>query len=297
VEFGPDPGSLVLGELVADVPGLVHDAPLDRGVVTDHRPDRPRQRLGAVDHAQDRLIEPQPAFLEIGQQRRDGGRVLGRAFPQPERDLRPIDRDPERDDVAALVQLDPVDHQRDQLQPVEPAGEELGKRGPGAADELPRDRRFRRRAALVLDLPTDRLLGAAVPAGRDTREDPLGDHLRQRIARGELPIAIQPDLPRVIGRTNPRTPHRHPPPPERHLTPGMTVTLSDPILVMAALRTHNPVDLPLHRLPEHRQPDPHRQRQQPVPGVGDDLPQRQPDLLGPIQTRCCVLSRGGLGNL
>jgi hypothetical protein len=37
--------------------------------------------------------------------------VLRRSFPQAERDLHALGRDPQRDDVAAALQIDDVDHQ------------------------------------------------------------------------------------------------------------------------------------------------------------------------------------------
>ena len=49
--------------------------------------DRPPQRLSAVDDEQDRLIGIQAAIDQVGQQRAGERGVLGRAFPQPERDL------------------------------------------------------------------------------------------------------------------------------------------------------------------------------------------------------------------
>ena len=49
--------------------------------------DRPAQRLAAVDDEQDRLLGIKAAVDEVGEQRPGERRVLGRAFPEPERDL------------------------------------------------------------------------------------------------------------------------------------------------------------------------------------------------------------------
>ena len=49
--------------------------------------DRAPQRLAAVEHEQDRLLGIKAAVDQIGQQRARERGVLGRALPQPERDL------------------------------------------------------------------------------------------------------------------------------------------------------------------------------------------------------------------
>jgi len=46
--------------------------------------------------------------------------------PEPERDLDPIGRDPERDDVRPLAELDAVDHHHRQAKIVEAAALALG---------------------------------------------------------------------------------------------------------------------------------------------------------------------------
>jgi hypothetical protein len=42
------------------------------------------------------------------------GLVLGRAIPEPERNLDALGADAQGDDAAAALQLDPVEHQRRQ---------------------------------------------------------------------------------------------------------------------------------------------------------------------------------------
>ena len=71
-------------------------------VLAEHVADRLAQRLAAVDHEQDRLLGVQAAVDEIGEQHRDQRGVLGRAFPQPERNLHALRADPERDDMGAV---------------------------------------------------------------------------------------------------------------------------------------------------------------------------------------------------
>jgi hypothetical protein len=72
---------LALGQVVGHVALLVPHAPLHRRLAEDGA-DRLPQRLGAVDHEQDRLLGVEAALDQIGEQRRRDGRVLGRAFPE-----------------------------------------------------------------------------------------------------------------------------------------------------------------------------------------------------------------------
>ena len=90
---------VALGQVVEHVAFLVPDAAL-HGRLAEDVADRLAQRLGAVDHEQDALLGVEAALDEVGEQRGRDGRVLGRAFPEPERDLDALGGDPERDDVA-----------------------------------------------------------------------------------------------------------------------------------------------------------------------------------------------------
>ena len=89
---------------------LVAVTAVEERVLAKYVLDRLAQRFAAVDHEQDRLLRVQAAVDEVGEQHRDQRRVLGRAFPQPERDLHALGRDPERDDVRAVGDLEPVEH-------------------------------------------------------------------------------------------------------------------------------------------------------------------------------------------
>jgi hypothetical protein len=94
---------------------LVPQAALHRHLTEDRAHSLP-ERLGAVDHEQHPLLGIEPALDEIGQQRGRDGRVLGRAFPQPERDLHALGGDPERDDHHPALELEPVEHHHRQPQ-------------------------------------------------------------------------------------------------------------------------------------------------------------------------------------
>ena len=79
--------AVALGQQVADVSLLVAMAAMHQRVLAEDVLDRAAQRLAAVDDEQDRLLGIQAAVDEIGQQRPGQRGVLGRALPQPERDL------------------------------------------------------------------------------------------------------------------------------------------------------------------------------------------------------------------
>ena len=149
-------------------------------------PDGFAQRLGPVDHEQQPLLDVQAAVDEVGQQCASDGRVLGGAVPQAERELVALGRDPQRDDVGAAVQLDPVEHDHRQPQVGQRPVHQLPQQVAGSLHERPGHRRLRRRPGIGLDLDTDRLLRAAVLAGRDAGEHPLQYDLAELVAVGEV---------------------------------------------------------------------------------------------------------------
>ena len=85
-------------------------AAMHQRVLAEDGLDRLPERFAAVDDEQDRLLGIQAAIDQIGEQRAGQGGVLGRAFPEPERDLDAVGGDPERDDVRALGDLHAVEH-------------------------------------------------------------------------------------------------------------------------------------------------------------------------------------------
>ena len=113
---------------------LVAMTAMHQRVLAEHVLDRAPQRLGAVDHEQDRLLWVEAAVDEIGQQGACQRGVLGRPLPQPERDLDAVGRDAERHDVRALGDLDAVEHHHRQAHVLQAAAHQLAKRGAGALD-------------------------------------------------------------------------------------------------------------------------------------------------------------------
>ena len=77
-----------------------------------------------------------------------------------------VDRDPQGDDADVVGEVDPVDHERDQVHTRQVRGHEVGQGRLGGLDEPPGDRRLARRGRLLADLLTDRLQADAVAARR-----------------------------------------------------------------------------------------------------------------------------------
>jgi len=144
---------------------LVRNAALHRHVVAEHLPYGFPEPLRSVDHEQQPLLDVEPAVHEIGQQRGGDGRVLARPVPQPERELVALRRDPQRDDVGAAVQLDPVEHDHRQAQVGERAVELL----PGHILHLALDCGDRSRCGVGVDEPLARP-PTGIPLDTETQE-------------------------------------------------------------------------------------------------------------------------------
>jgi hypothetical protein len=107
----------------------------DRAV--EHLAHTGGQRLGPVEHRQDRAGGVQPTLAQVNEQPADQGGVLGRPFGQRERVLGPVAVDAQRNHAAVLGEVHPVDHERHQVQAREVGGQQLGQRGLGGLDESP----------------------------------------------------------------------------------------------------------------------------------------------------------------
>jgi hypothetical protein len=139
---GPHPlghrGGHGIREPVGHIPQLVQLAALDDRVV-EHVADRTAQRLGAVEHHQQRPGDLQAAVTQPGEQVTHDGGVLGRALGQPQGDLGAVDGDAQGDHAAVLGDPDAVDHERHQVQPRQVGGQQLGQGPLGRGDEPARD--------------------------------------------------------------------------------------------------------------------------------------------------------------
>jgi hypothetical protein len=224
-------------------------------------------------------LDIQAALDEVAQQRgRDGG-VLGRAVPRPERVLDAVGVDRQRDDAAAALELDPVEHRHHQAQILERAAHRLDQVLARARDKLATDRRLAGRAGRLVDRAADRLAGAGAAARGDAGQHPLEHHVGRPIARGEVRIGGQLDLALAIGGPRTRAAHRDAPAAERDLAGVVAVAHRRAIRVMLALAADDLVDLGPQRLVQHPEPDADTHREQaPLRGTGElaeRLPHRQ----------------------
>jgi len=205
--------------------------------------DRAGERLGPVDHRQDGLGDIQAALTQPGDQIRDQGGVLGRAFLDRQRVLGPVDADAQRDHAGVLAEVHPVGHERDQIQVIEAAAHQLAKRGLGGGDEPAGHRRLRgRRGRLLHGLPRG-LQAAPVAARRQAGQHLLHGQLAEDLGRGEQVIRRQVQLTGPVGRPHPRPGHWHPPPAQSHRSGAGAMPVPRPIHVVPAIRATQPGDI------------------------------------------------------
>jgi hypothetical protein len=93
--------------------------------LAEHVLDRAPEGLPTVDDEQDGLLGIKAPVDQVRQQRPREGGVLGRALPQPQRDLHPLGRDPQRDHVGAVGDVHPVEHHHRQAHVVQPPAHQL----------------------------------------------------------------------------------------------------------------------------------------------------------------------------
>ena len=123
------------GEVAGDVAALVEGAALHQRPITEHLANSGPQRLGAVDHDQDPVLEAQPASDQISEEVLHDDGVLGVTEHHPDRHLRPISGDHQGDDDHLIRDVEPVDHQHRRLQLRQVPREQLAQRSFGRGDE------------------------------------------------------------------------------------------------------------------------------------------------------------------
>ena len=126
----------------------------------------------------------------------------------------------------------------------------------------------------LLDLAADRLADPGELARRDAGEHPVHHRPRQRVAVGEVLVALNRQLALVVGRAHPRATDRDPPAAQGHRPVLVAVTDRDAIGVVLALRADDLVDLELHQLVHDAEPDADAEREQALPRCPDELAQR-----------------------
>jgi hypothetical protein len=113
----------------------VQSASLHESVGAEDLGDGSPERLGAVEHGQDAVLEPQPAGHQISEQVGDHDGVLGVTETQTDRHLRAVSGDDQGDDDHLAGDVEPIDHQHRRLQRGQVRAQHLIHRLGGRGDE------------------------------------------------------------------------------------------------------------------------------------------------------------------
>jgi hypothetical protein len=272
-------------------------AALDHRMV-EHLGHRAAERLGAVDHDQDRPGGVQPPLPQPDQQIGDHGGVLGGALGQGQRDLGAVDGDAESNHAGVGGHPDPVYQQRHQVQVGQVLGEQLGQGVLGAGDEPARDRRLGGAHGRTLDVRTDGLQPDLVAARGQLGQHPLHRELVEQVGGGERLVGRHGQLSGAVGGPDPGAADPHPAATQGHLARLAAMAHRSPLREVAALGTDQPGDiLDQHGL-KHLQAGPHRQGQQPLAGGAGKLGDRDGHPLGQVgQVKLGLVGGGGVGIL
>ena len=183
--------------------------------------------------------------------------------------------DPQRDHAAAALQLDPVEHQRRQAHVVQAAAHQrrAGARFVFATKSRLTEDFDVERAAASTSSPT----GSRVRPKRrvETPASICSSTSRLSGSRvGEVLIGRKRHLALAVGAAHPRALDRNPPSAERDLAVLVAVADRGALGVVLALRADDLIDLGLHQLAQHAEPDTDAQREQTLLRRSDELAQR-----------------------
>src|SRR5664279_909324 len=259
--------------MIEHVAFLVANTPLHRDG-PEHLVDGGSEGLAAVQDDQNTLLDVKAPLDEVGEQMHGDSLVLGGAIPQPERDLDALGAHAQSDDAAAALQLDPVEHQRRQAHIRERTGHQRRQVLAGPGDELAADRRLRRGALRGGHGRADGLTGPGETSGGNTREHLLQNKPTQRVTVSEIRIRRERHLVLPAGGAGPWMLHRDTPAAERDLPVFVAVTNSGSFSDGRVLGADDLVELGLHHLAQHAQPDAHAERQQPLLCGAHELSER-----------------------
>ena len=165
--------------MVEDVAGLVDLAGLHHGGAAEHRSHRRPQCLRPIKHHQHTPIGAPATALEVGQQALTDGRVLRRAFPEPEGVLRAVGADPQGDDQTVLADVDTVEDEADQIQVLEGRRLPRGQLRGGLGDKPAADGALTH--ATAGDVGRERLQTPSIALGADTDQQLLDSAAPQGI--------------------------------------------------------------------------------------------------------------------
>jgi hypothetical protein len=241
--------------------------------------DRAGQGLGPVEHGEDGLGDIQATVAQPGDQVRDQGGVLGRALLHRERVLGPVDADAQGDDAGVPAEVHPVDHERDQVQVIQPPGHQLSQGGLGRGDEPPRHRRLRRGSGRLLHRLPGGLQPGAVAARRQARQHLLQRHLPEDLSGGEHVIRRQAQLAGAVRGPHPGPGHRDPPAAQGDRPGPGAVPVPGPVWVVLALRPAQAGRVLVEHGGHHLQAGAHGQGQQALLRRFGDLGHRHDHLL------------------
>ena len=131
-----------------------------------------------------------------------------------------------------------IDHERDQVRPVERGGQQLGQRRLGRRHEPPGHRRLARRAGGGLDRSADRLQTGPIMPRRQPGQHPGRRQLTKHLGAADQLIRRHRQLPGPVDGPHPRPLDRHPPAADG-ARPGLgAVPVADPIRVVLVPRAH-----------------------------------------------------------
>ena len=163
------------------------------------------------------------------------------------------------------------DHQRDQVQPGQVRGEQVGQGGLGHRHEPPRDRGPRGGRHSLRDALPDRFQADPVPAGRQPRQHPFHRHPPEDLGGGEHLVGRHGQLPGAVHRPDPGTLHGHPASAQGHRPGPGAVTDRDPSGVVPPARARQRGHVGVHQRAHHLQAGADRQREQPLAHVLGDV--------------------------
>ena len=161
---------------------------------------------------------------------------------------------------------DPVDHERDQVQPGQILGEQISQSVLGPGDESARDRRLGGAAGGVLDAAADRLESGRVATGGELGEHPLQRQLTEQLGRSEELVGGHTPPHRANSRPDPRAADPHPPAAEGHHALLAAVAHGGPVGVVAALGADQLGDVLGHQHLHDLEARPYRKREQAFAG-------------------------------
>ena len=237
--------------------------------------DRLAESGPAVDHEEHRALEIEAALAYVGEEGLADGRVLGRALAQGEDVLAPLRIHAQRDEDDVIAEVQPVDEDDPDVEPVQGLGEPRGQLRARERDEAAGDATLRDGA--LADPRGQRVERPAILAGRDADRDRFQRAGVERIAArgvseaGELEL-MAVDTPRAQAR------HEDTAAPERDLPADTAAPVGAALGVGDVLRPAEPRALLFHQRAQHQLPGVETETEERRARVGEDVEDGQRQL-------------------